>query len=459
MLIVNSGENSSDYKSKVLGGKGLKLLDLFLLQDDIGYITPKFFIIPSYFSDDDFFKSLVREFDAGNSEAESLFQSYKKPCIIRSSSPLEDSTIATFAGKFRTVKDIDNFSQLEGAIYQVLQSAKEHKVFEHTKSLGLKYTELMAVIVQEQVTDPIVHGTLQFKVGSNLFQGTDKNGNEFSFDCIDLFNEYLKTKFNYVNDNPDFIIDPAYKLKDKLNLINEVQIEFLINQNSDKPYFVQIRELPMPKSNSISTEEINIDIPPGTPYIIAEVFHEMNKDIVLPAYVTLSLSGFSTFLGRIEDPIIKKDITEKYKEIMNNSKININRDFHRMRYAALERKIKGYIHYEREFKKCWTAGNRLFEEYVLICDRLEEIPKHMNELTTNKRGIITTYDISITKHAITVSRDLSIPFLGVKCDPGDLKNFLHQIRTGDLIRIKCDRKSAVAYLEERRKVDPYMMLK
>ena len=45
--------------------------------------------------------------------------------------------------------------------------------------------------------------------------------------------------------------------------------------------------------------------------------------------------------------------------------------------------------------------------------------------------------------------------MGVNGEFAELDYFMHQVETGDLIRMKSDGKKAVAYVEKRRERDPY----
>ena len=146
---------------------------------------------------------------------------------------------------------------------------------------------------------------------------------------------------------------------------------------------------------------------------------------------------------------------ERINNFVEKSKLSGNSDFFEFR------QLKGFELYKPTdafsgYKKFWELGNSLFPEYVLVCDRLDETVLNMNNLTNNKRAIITCLNDKKTSHAMTVARDLGIMCMGKVEDLSDYNSFYHNIETGDIIHMKSDGKKAVAYVEKRREKNPYI---
>src|SRR3989344_6557658 len=174
--IVRCGEDPSQFSVEEIGGKGLNLLRLYNAAQKLGtFSVPEFFIIPTgvgYSTQTDkhsFTGSPLLKFDA--EEIERIYNEmfgvdggnckYHKTAAVRSSSPLEDGVKATFAGMFLSRLNNNNFKKVLESCSAVYDSAVSPMVKDHAKQMGVEYTGLMAVVVQEEIRDPFFHGTIQ----------------------------------------------------------------------------------------------------------------------------------------------------------------------------------------------------------------------------------------------------------------------------------------------------------
>jgi signal transduction protein with GAF and PtsI domain len=108
-----------------------------------------------------------------------------------------------------------------------------------------------------------------------------------------------------------------------------------------------------------------------------------------------------------------------------------------------------------QYVEAWRKGNSLFDDYILVCNKLDKKLAQMDTKTSNKRAIITWLEAERSSHAMTVARDLGIIAMGVQADYRDLEGFHHQVQTGDIVSIKSDGRHAIAYIEKKRDSDPY----
>ena len=172
----------------------------------------------------------------------------------------------------------------------------------------------------------------------------------------------------------------------------------------------------------------------------------------------LTGTGQSFFLGldrRINvGPGSRDDRLDRFYQ---TSKLAKNHDFQQFRDLASNERFVSPEVVLRCYSDAWGRGNALFDQYILVCDRLDETIFEMSEATKNKKAIITCQDADITSHAMTVARDLGIMCMGFRGGISELEpRFFHQIETGDIIHIKSDGKRGIAYLEKKRERDPYL---
>jgi phosphohistidine swiveling domain-containing protein len=129
------------------GGKGKTLARLYRA----GYRVPDgFIILPAAFAGDDL-----------GEEAWALVQAHLARLrkrdqggafVVRSSAIGEDAAVASFAGEFETVLDVQTHEEIRQAIHVVRRSRRSARVRAYSQAQGLEETELeMAVVVQRLI--------------------------------------------------------------------------------------------------------------------------------------------------------------------------------------------------------------------------------------------------------------------------------------------------------------------
>ncbi len=451
--------NGASVSIEQVGGKGYNLLRLYhaTQEPDSIFDVPKFFVIPIGES----------SYTAGNSdvaymkndaEVREAFSRLKTPVIVRSSSVLEDSVKASFAGVFHSELYITDYQGLLEASNKVLDSQFNDFARKVARERKIEWREGMAIIVQEQVIAPDFKGT--FQIDDKIIVEGEEFGKPFrdkedfderaygDFDALEWILE--KDRSIYLNSKDYMVMESAIiQARKKLQLSYPLQAELCYNLGR-KPQLVQIRQLPLIDKQDI---KIEFNVPPNVPAIYSTRCNGIAGEVVLPAYVTLSPSGAEGLIIKFNLSNFLDDNPKK-DEFENQSKLAHNRDFRE--YLGWVRSGFDYDNRMIRADYLFEMGNQLFPEYALVCDQLNDTRVGMNHLTTNKKAIIATYDFKQISHALTVSRELGI--IGMISDDenmSDLGMFLHQIQTGDLIHIKSDGKQGVAYLEKRRDSDPY----
>jgi hypothetical protein len=461
--IIRPGDNSPECARSIVGGKGENLLRLYHASQELKtFVVPEFFIVPVGYDHTDM--------DYLNK----AFSELRKPAAVRSSSPLEDGVNASFAGMFKSLLDIRFPDEFRDAYFSVLGSAPHGFVRRYAERMHVDYTTDMAVIVQEQVIDPLLRGTIQLDPEHYLtprfrIEYVDREGEPDVFeDDIQSLDEEGQKPVHIPRENDrlryiDYIAlgQAALDARRALGLEGMVQVEACFSP--DKPIqLVQIRQLPdVPAYGA----ELDMDIPDGVPFIQSEMCNDVAGELILPAYVTMSQSAFKAMLietgqsywlgiGREDDRVKRDDRAERFEQ---SSTLSHNKDYHAFRNMVAMEHFEYLENILPLYDEAWSRGNRLFDEYVLVCDKLDESISEMAEVTTNKRAIITCHEAIKNSHAMTVARDLGIMCMGVTGDWYDLEpQFFHQVETGDLIHMKSDGKKAVAYIEKKRESDPYM---
>ena len=451
MGVIRCGEDPGRYNNVgQLGGKGINLHRLYnAAQNSEWYNVPRFFIIPK----DCASGHVSRGFD-DNETVEKYFDELRKPVAVRSSSPLEDGTTATFAGMFKSVLGVNDYKGLVyHAFEDVLLSGYSRNVERHAERVGVEHDPRMAIIVQEQVVNPDYYGIIKIN-GDLITINSICEGEEFNHETEwgDMIKRYSPHRLeglptDYIAEGHTYhICEAALNAMNDLELDGVVQIEFCFSLG--KPVdFVQIRRLPdvdplLDALGLIVPEEV----PEGAPYFKSKVCNGIPGEDVLPAYVTVTPHAAEMILvaarrrGRIDE----------------ESRIFHNRDFYEMcRLIEVEMLLREKFKLGR---RLWEEGDALFDRYALVCDRLDEVNDvHdvMNHATPNKGAIIAVSDMRGDSHAMTVARDLKIIGMGGTDDLFEAQSFLHQVETGDLIYIKSDGREGIAWLEKRRDSNPY----
>jgi len=471
MDIIHCNDNLKLYTRELIGGKGYNLLPLYTKaqQSTISselYTVPAFFIIPNEFLSYDisYDPNQIGDYRTieftNKKQLDQLIEPFKtlqKPIAVRSSSPLEDNLEATFAGRFHTELNVTTFEQLIAAAKQVINSQYNDTVRDYAAQKEIAWKEGMAIILQQQIIDAAIQGTIQIEEEEIIIEYYETNDSnkkikqeiiEYDLAKIILDNiihhnsdfkgeiDTFYKKYNeIISEHFSYIAIAALQAKKDCNLKETTQIEFLYKP-LEKVNFVQIRELPVIKQPS-NYEVLNLTIPEGIPSIESEICNGIAGEMILPAYVTFTPAKANTIANQFN----------------LKNKIFLNHDLHEMKMA----KKQGYE--IRDIfplsERLWEIGNKLFPEYILVCNKLDDSIIGMNTITKNKKAIITTMEANKTSHAITVARELGIIAFGANLETSDWQQFIYQIQTGDLIHIKSNGEKAIAYLEKRRESDPY----
>ena len=239
----------------------------------------------------------------------------------------------------------------------------------------------------------------------------------------------------------------AREAKKALGLEGDTQVELFLTPQK-LPKFVQIRELPRVRSY---VRELNLDIPEGVPYIESQVCNDIPGDLSLPAYVTMSQAGLKSILIGTGQYFMMggDDGDDRAEEFQLLSNLAHNKDFLRLNTLPRQERFRGLEEILPYYNQVWSEGNELFDNYILICDKLDDTHAGMADVTTNKRAIITTLEAEKTSHAMTVARDLGIMAMGVDGNIRDMNYFYNQVETGDVVRMVSNGKKAVAYVDKR----------
>ncbi len=471
--IIRAGGNPSAYSKDEVGGKGLYILKLHQVAQETGmFNVPNFFIVPTQAQRGGLNNDLGTQVVYTSYEVEKGFKELKKPVGVRSSSPLEDGLKASFAGMFESVYNNHNYEDAMRAAHFVYQSAFKDRVKQYAEKMDMPTPNEMALIFQEQVTGHLEEGIIQLEEDKAVVECIDKQDrifdHEIDYDFLDegyAFKSYLDMygsfesnldKRDYITEaDSHYAIQCAREAKKALGLEGLVQVEFLLAP-AKPPYFVQIRQLPKAPSHS---DQLNLDIPKGVPYIESEICNDVPGDLTLPTYVTTSQGSFKQILmetGQAGSLGLGHKNDERADRFNKESNLSSNKDF-----DTFKRIIEAFgplmgLEGRDICRQSWKRGNSLFKDYILICDKLDESVMAMADVTTNKRAIITCDEAMKTSHAMTIARDLGIMCMGIKGNLYELEpKFFHQVETGDMIRMKSNGKKAVVYLEKKRTSDPY----
>jgi hypothetical protein len=467
--VIYAGDpDAFKYDREEVGGKGFNLLRLYsAAQQTSRFTVPNFFIIPS---------NAKKTFRADLSERETIvnfhdeevkraFEGLKKPVIIRSSSPSEDGQ-ASFAGIFKSFSDRNTYREFQAAATSIIESASDQRAEEYARRMGVELSKTMALIGQEQAVRPPMRGIIELEVDKPraVIESVDLNGTSHrdvtDYEILDKFATSLQpngTRSELITEGEfHYAAQSARVAKKWMSMQGIVQVEFCL-YHAQLPIFVQIRELLAITPKSV---EVDTSIPKGAPYIESDVCNGIAGDVVRPAYVTRSQGGFvkllvetgqSFFLGLSDNA---ED--ERWLRFKEHSKLETNHDFQLFREATIFDRYNGLEQILRYCNEAWRKGNSLFDQYILVCDKLDTTYAGMADLTTGKRAIITCNENeNQTSHAMTISRDLGIVGMGAKGNITDMNYFFHRVETGDIVHIKSDGKKAVAYIEKKRGSNPY----
>ncbi len=458
--IIWAGADPDQFPREISGGKGNYLFGLFnFAQEYETVIVPNFFVIHTRAFID---RIIPKEISEGiklvlPNDVTDGYQDLNQPTAVRSSSPLEDGIQASFAGKYETVLGVCSIKELKSAMLTVYDSTRSDRVYEYAEQIGIPISLDMAIIVQEQVMDPDAWGIININEDEYYVSYEEKGFDGFINLSVSKkqIERGLAERSEESELNISGAIASAAKARDFLRLDKEaeIQVEFLLKQG-EKPYFVQIRQLP-----KIDLDEtmVELEVPPGVIYAESQVCNGIPGTWEYPVYVTFSESQFEGILDQTGHAgILNRDVTdidrEKLKAFSSNSNLASNSDFLEFRQVMNNRSYMFRSERFEGFTEIWRRGDKLFGNYILVCDKLdgsrEEI--RMSDYTPNKVGIVTCVDNNPLSHAMVISKELGIPAVSFVSSVMDMESFYNQVETGDIVVIKSNGKKAVAYIKEKR---------
>ena len=477
MELVWDSQGVGELTRDVLGGKGYNLMRLREAALQLGtFEVPPFFIVPTDYQAYAVCCIGNTRFEFDEQDVRQAFDELRTPIIVRSSSVMEDGIEASCAGIFTSVPNVNDYSALELACARVKSSAVGKAVELYAQRMGIEYDCRMAIIVQQQVVDPLIRGTIQIEGNQAVIEYRYCNGEEARVEHDSNILEFildeerkqgvLKPSMeprDFISESDLYLLHSAARhARQLLGMEGTTQVEFAFTPGQN-PYFFQIRELPRRINPQAA---LDLTIPDNSLSIVSEVCNGIAGELALPAYVTFSRSGLAILLIQTgHDAIFGLPQDERADRFMEHSRIPSNYDFMNFREMRMNGRMlmcmvisdpgEGIGREIAKYEQFWRLGNSLFPEYILVCDKLDETVAAMSRLTTGKRGIVTCNEAKKTSHAMTVARDLNIPAFGVHADMLDFQGFFHQVETGDIVHFKSDGKVAVAYIEKKRERDPY----
>ena len=234
--IIKCGENPGIYGPEEVGGKGGHLIDLYKAAQKIGtFNVPEFFIIPVNYPHTTHHDINTGDtyFNFQTDEVEKIFNELRKPVAVRSSSPLEDRTTASFAGMFSSFLDVNTFEDVKKALARIKEGSLDDRVKNYAEKMGVEFDNSMAYIVQEQVTEPWLKGIIQLEEEKAVIEAVTRKGKS---DCVDVEYEFLEQHapwnlplkpVDYAAESVYFnMVESAIKAKKELYLEGLVQVEF-----------------------------------------------------------------------------------------------------------------------------------------------------------------------------------------------------------------------------------------
>ena len=375
----------------IVGGKGKNLLLLSEMADEIGFVVPKFEILPV-------------GADPSEEDLRALFDSMEKPLIVRSSSPWEDSRGLSFAGQFESVLGVTSFDSFLEAIEAVLASAEDSAAREYANRHGVKIDDRMAVIVQEQVK-PAFSGVCYSTIGRDsklIIEYTSDLANEMMTGerqgFLASFDDDFHRRIEYGEDCPglDRVARVARKIEEAFG--HRVDIEFAVDHRR-RTNIVQVRPITDPDWPNIMIPELG------------------EEKIILKADV---VRGSGTFTGEV---CVLKSRTELKKK-MNGSRAGLYAELRAMR------------------KELGTFNDQHPEGYCLLVDCLEEHKDIMSdEKLTNMRVLVTVGYASRFSHPLKVVSETGAFYLGAL----GRTDLLDTVSTGDTISVVSDQSEGFVY--------------
>jgi hypothetical protein len=194
------------------------------------------------------------------------------PFGVRSSSVLEDSTKASFAGQFESHFGLNSWEDAFGAIRSIYLLAYKDNLRSYAERMGVKWDPAMALIFQDDVSGAVLQGVVQLDGDTAQWEYQVRGGKTCSRDTNYRFFDFLwpngpdyrpdDCRPNFSEFDCHYLTYAAIQARKALGFQGETQIEFFYSPGT-LPIFVQIRELPRVKD--VQTQ-LDMKVPEGGRY-------------------------------------------------------------------------------------------------------------------------------------------------------------------------------------------------
>jgi phosphohistidine swiveling domain-containing protein len=320
------------------------------------------------------------------------------PLIVRSSATAEDSETASFAGRFRTVINVNGIEQVAKAIKEVYDSAYSPEVISYCHEVGIPLKKIkMAVVIQKLIIGSY-SGVMFTRDPVNLADKT-------IIEAISGLNEGMVsgkiTPSRFVFDNKDHRIESSdYVLQNKI---------FVPDANCG----TRISDL-----NSGSVRRL----PKAILYKLAEMGLEIEKTFGLPQDIEWTVKDGKIYI------LQSRSITTGRKNTATNA-VTSNSGTALIGYPASAGMASGKI------KKISGPGENIPKGIVLALDVLDT-----DYSTESVKGVkaIVTQDGGVLSHAAIVARELGIP-----CVVG-VEGIMEKVKDGN--KVVVDGTNGVVYM-------------
>ena len=416
-LFVDLGSNI-DVQDDIIGGKGSSLLKL-----SSKFNVPEGFIITTL-AFDKFLKtsgigemlnfdnaaypdfSEVRRKCKSAELPESLLRGIEKqlnqkgiedvPLVVRSSATIEDSSKASFAGRFKTVINVNGIRNVEAAIKEVYASTFTKDVISYCEDTSKKIESIkMAIIVQELIVGDA--SGVMFTRDPNTFE------EKALIEAVVGLNEGLVsgkvTPSKFVYDNNKHIIESAeYVKQPRAAAVKKDGVGFANNNR-------ELREI----------------LDKKTAAEIGHLGQEIEKLLGLPQDIEWTISEAKIYVLQSRPITTHKSFYIQHTQVSNATDVFKG-------YAASKGVAKGKVALVN------GSDETIPNDVILVAEVLDT--DYSIDTIKGAKAIITE-DGGILSHAAILARELKIP-----CVVG-VQNIMKKLKNGDFVVV--DGSTGVVY--------------
>ncbi|MDG6936197.1 MAG: hypothetical protein JRN26_04870 [Nitrososphaerota archaeon] len=318
------------------------------------------------------------------------------PLVVRSSASIEDSSRASFAGRFKTVINVNGARNIEAAIKEVYASTFTKDVLSYCENAGKRIESVkMAIIVQELIVGDV--SGVMFTRNPNTFE------EKMLIEAVVGLNEGLVsgkvTPSKFVYDNNKHVIESAEYVK--------------------QPLAVTV------KRNGVGLTENNREIQGILDEkTVAEIGHlgeEIEKVFGLPQDIEWTISKGKIYV------LQSRPITTHRSFYVQRANVSNAADVFKG-YAASKGVAKGKVALVN------SPDETIPNDAVLVA---EVVDTDYSIDTIKRAKAIITEDGGILSHAAILARELKIP-----CVVG-VQNIMKKLKNGDFVVV--DGSAGVVY--------------